>query len=453
MSNSENLLSCRKNTAELCRRVWLVVSILLLCGLAGYSIFSFQQSKDLQQKVQNLQKTFMEAQEETKKDIEALKASNEKDLAALKDTQAKDFKFLTADQEKDFEDLKAGQEKDLESIKDSQEKILNQAKEIDDLSSQLRSIKKFIVDEFSNTEYSFSGPQPYSYFLGDDWKSEVADIINRSQAAGVVHTRVIANGEDNTFVVAGAGDFIIDGVWLSGIDTYKIANNQKKPVVILEPGLVQIPHDKLTIIGEKDKDTVLLDGCLTWKKAGHDKSFMVWKAVDAKGAAKTVRITSGINVRVQDKCNSLYLRRYQLEVGLAPLKGNNSALRNSPAVWNASFGGLGLAFGNDSDITAGMKIINVFPGKPGDRAGLKAGDTIVKINSQPVSSMSKEEAIMKMRGPVGLPITLTYISAGMAADETKEVTLSRELINVPRNPTIMQPPGPNSFWLAPGSNN
>jgi carboxyl-terminal processing protease len=90
-----------------------------------------------------------------------------------------------------------------------------------------------------------------------------------------------------------------------------------------------------------------------------------------------------------------------------------------------SFGGLGILVGlRDNHLT----VIRPFPDTPAGRAGIKAGDLIVKINDRYTEGLDLETAVNLMRGPVGTEVTLTIMRSG---DKPQKLTLKREEINVP----------------------
>jgi len=68
------------------------------------------------------------------------------------------------------------------------------------------------------------------------------------------------------------------------------------------------------------------------------------------------------------------------------------------------FGGLGIEIGMESGV---VKVISPIDDTPAAKAGIKAGDYIVKIGSEQVQGKSLMEAVKLMRGPVGSSIILT----------------------------------------------
>ncbi len=68
------------------------------------------------------------------------------------------------------------------------------------------------------------------------------------------------------------------------------------------------------------------------------------------------------------------------------------------------FGGLGIEIGMEAGV---VKVISPISDTPAEKAGIKAGDYIVKIGEQQVQGKSLMEAVKLMRGPVGTAINLT----------------------------------------------
>ncbi len=68
------------------------------------------------------------------------------------------------------------------------------------------------------------------------------------------------------------------------------------------------------------------------------------------------------------------------------------------------FGGLGIEIGMEAGV---VKVISPIDDTPAEKAGIKAGDYIVKIGKEQVQGKSLLEAVKLMRGPVGTSIDLT----------------------------------------------
>jgi len=92
---------------------------------------------------------------------------------------------------------------------------------------------------------------------------------------------------------------------------------------------------------------------------------------------------------------------------------------------SGKFGGLGIEVGMEAGV---VKVISPIDDTPASRAGIKAGDYIVKINDTQVQGKSLSEAVDLMRGPVGSGIELTIRRRG----EKKALTYNiiREIIQI-----------------------
>jgi len=82
------------------------------------------------------------------------------------------------------------------------------------------------------------------------------------------------------------------------------------------------------------------------------------------------------------------------------------------------FGGLGIEVGMEKDL---IKVITPIDDTPAERAGVQAGDLIIKLDDTSVSGMSLDEAVNKMRGKPGTTIILTILREGEADPLTIEV--------------------------------
>ena len=92
---------------------------------------------------------------------------------------------------------------------------------------------------------------------------------------------------------------------------------------------------------------------------------------------------------------------------------------------SGEFGGLGIEVSMEAGV---VKVITPLDDTPASRAGLKAGDYIVKINDTQVQGKTLTEAVEIMRGPVGSDIELTVRRRGVKKALT--FTLTREIIEI-----------------------
>ncbi|MDK8463188.1 S41 family peptidase [Marinobacter sp. SS13-12] len=92
---------------------------------------------------------------------------------------------------------------------------------------------------------------------------------------------------------------------------------------------------------------------------------------------------------------------------------------------SGEFGGLGIEVGMEDGF---VKVISPIDDTPAQKAGVQAGDLIVKLGDQPVKGMSLEEAVKLMRGKPGTVLTLTIIREGESAPI--EIDVERAIIKV-----------------------
>jgi len=89
------------------------------------------------------------------------------------------------------------------------------------------------------------------------------------------------------------------------------------------------------------------------------------------------------------------------------------------------YGGLGFVV---SKVDNAITVISPFEGTPAERAGLQPGDRIVKIDGVLTLGMEVDEAVSKMRGAPGTPVTLTIEREGI--EEPIDFYLTREIIEL-----------------------
>ncbi|VAX05615.1 Carboxyl-terminal protease [hydrothermal vent metagenome] len=89
------------------------------------------------------------------------------------------------------------------------------------------------------------------------------------------------------------------------------------------------------------------------------------------------------------------------------------------------FGGLGIEVGMDNGF---IKVISPIDDTPAQRAGVEAGDLIIRLDDKTVKGMSLNEAVKAMRGKPGSEIIVTIVREGL--DAPFQITIVRDIIKV-----------------------
>jgi len=89
------------------------------------------------------------------------------------------------------------------------------------------------------------------------------------------------------------------------------------------------------------------------------------------------------------------------------------------------FGGLGIEVGMENGF---VKVIAPIDDTPAQRAGIQAGDLIIRLDDTPVKGMTLNDAVKVMRGEPGTDIKLTIVREGL--DKPLQVTITRDIIKV-----------------------
>ncbi len=92
---------------------------------------------------------------------------------------------------------------------------------------------------------------------------------------------------------------------------------------------------------------------------------------------------------------------------------------------SGEFGGLGIEVGMENGF---VKVIAPIDDTPAQKAGVQAGDLIIKLGEKPVKGMSLEEAVKLMRGKPGTVLTLTIMRDG--ENGPIEIDVTRDVIKV-----------------------
>ncbi|BBA36597.1 carboxyl-terminal protease [Methylocaldum marinum] len=89
------------------------------------------------------------------------------------------------------------------------------------------------------------------------------------------------------------------------------------------------------------------------------------------------------------------------------------------------FGGLGIEVGMENGF---VKVIAPIDDTPAQKAGIKAGDLVIRLDDKPVKGMSLSDAVKMMRGEPGSEIILTIVREGV--EQPLKVKIVRDVIKV-----------------------
>jgi carboxyl-terminal processing protease len=115
---------------------------------------------------------------------------------------------------------------------------------------------------------------------------------------------------------------------------------------------------------------------------------------------------------------------------------DQEAFRELQVGTQGEFGGLGIEVGMEDGF---VKVVSPIDDSPASRAGVKAGDLIVKLDDTSVKGMTLGDAVKRMRGKPNTQITLTIVRKG----ETKPivVTITRAIIKIQSVKSKLLEPG------------
>jgi carboxyl-terminal processing protease len=91
-----------------------------------------------------------------------------------------------------------------------------------------------------------------------------------------------------------------------------------------------------------------------------------------------------------------------------------------------NFSGVGMEVGMEDDV---ITVISPLKNTPAELSGIQSGDKIVEIDGISTAGVSLDEAVNKIRGPVGSEVVLTVVREG--AEELIEISIMRDVIDIP----------------------
>ncbi len=173
---------------------------------------------------------------------------------------------------------------------------------------------------------------------------------------------------------------------------------------------------------------VLVAATFTLTAGGFYYLLQSWTG-DALGAVKLFRIIQQVKAR--------YVEDVSVETLMnGAIKGAVGAIGDPHSVYldkrmyreflietEGSFSGVGIVIGVKDKV---LTVVSPIEGTSGDKAGIKSGDQIIKIDGHDTKDFALDEAVSKIRGPEGSKVTLTI----RRGQDTKDYSLTRSNIQI-----------------------
>jgi carboxyl-terminal processing protease len=155
-----------------------------------------------------------------------------------------------------------------------------------------------------------------------------------------------------------------------------------------------------------------------------------WRVIDEKFVPAAVASTTPVATTTKDKNDE---RVWGMIGGLAaslndpytfflPPQENEQFAQDM----SGAFEGVGMEIAVKSEV---LTVVSPLKNTPAERAGLKSGDAILKIDGKDTKGLDVTQAVKMIRGPKGTQVTLLVQREGWAAP--KEIEVTRDVINVP----------------------
>lgn len=103
---------------------------------------------------------------------------------------------------------------------------------------------------------------------------------------------------------------------------------------------------------------------------------------------------------------------------------------------SGAFEGVGMEIAVRDQI---ITVVSPLKGTPAEKAGIKSGDKVLKIDDADTHGMDISDAVSKIRGPKGTQVRLLIMREGFTAP--REIKVTRDVINVPTLTTKARPDG------------
>jgi carboxyl-terminal processing protease len=101
-------------------------------------------------------------------------------------------------------------------------------------------------------------------------------------------------------------------------------------------------------------------------------------------------------------------------------------LEDFEAATSGRFSGVGLTV---NEVPKGLRVADVLPGTPAERAGIRQGDVIVTVDGESIAGVPSDVSTARIKGPKGTEVELGLVPAG--GGERRELVVERAEVRVP----------------------
>ena len=172
-------------------------------------------------------------------------------------------------------------------------------------------------------------------------------------------------------------------------------------------------------------------------------NYIYYESADTDWEALNKKYLERIDAGLSNEEFTALIQELQTELPTGSLSYQSRAERIEAETTDAStINGIGAVVGFGEDPVPHIILLSILPGSPAEKAGLKAHDSISKIDSQTVQLEEGLKAVNRIRGPAGSTVTLNVQSPG---EPERSIELQRAKLTSTVKLEASMLPGPDDY--------
>ena len=173
------------------------------------------------------------------------------------------------------------------------------------------------------------------------------------------------------------------------------------------------------------------------------ESYIHYESVDVDWDALNKKYLERINAGLSDEEFTALIQELQTELPTGTLTYQSRSERiKAETTDTSSYEGIGAVMAFSEEPDPHFILLSVMPGSPAEKAGLKAHDSITKIDGEAVPLQEGLNATNRIRGPAGSTVTLNVKSPG---ESERSIELQRAKLTSTGKLQASMLPGPNDY--------